>query len=156
MSSPSYEYASLETQIASLPQDLLVSFTDADIDWAAADPPPTSRIEMHMTAQASSLYGTALDSAHWNHPFRFSCGGQSLFVGVTYQEIGEAALNVPVLDVSRDASNLVVLRLGAWQGAWYMGSSLGPTGARERIDRPELRAVFCQRGALRDLATLGH
>jgi hypothetical protein len=42
-----YEYADLEEEIASIPQDVLVSFTDADIEWAAAEAPAVSRIEMH-------------------------------------------------------------------------------------------------------------
>ncbi len=148
---PPYEYPDLEKKIASVPQDVLVSFTDTDIAWAAADPAPTARIEMHMSSQASSLYGTALDNVRDGHPFRVSCGGQSLFVGVTYIIDGQAAINTPVLAVARDANNLVVLRLGAWEGSWYTASLAGPSGARERIDRPELRTVFCQRGALWEL-----
>jgi hypothetical protein len=148
-----YDYATLEQKVASLPQDVLVSFTDTDIDWAAADPSPAARIEMHMTRQASSLYGAALEKPYPDHPFRVSCGGQSLFVGVTYIIYGEAAINTPVLHVARDAENMVVLRLGAWEGAW-MGVGFGSTKSqesKERIDRPELRAAFCQRGVLRAL-----
>jgi hypothetical protein len=70
---------------------------------------------------------------------------------VTYIIYGQAAINTPVLAVARDVDNLVVLRLGAWEGSWYTASLAGPPGARERIDRPELRAAFCQRGALREL-----
>ena len=106
---------------------------------------------MLMPPQASSLYGAALEQPYPTHPFRVSCGGQSLFVGVIYYIGGAAALSTPVLHVARDANNLVVLRLGAYQGAWDILGSPGPPGARERIDRPELRAVFCQRGALREL-----
>ena len=39
--------------------------------------------------------------------------------------------------------------LGAWKQGWGLGWET--PGARKRIDRPELRAVFCQRGALRAL-----
>jgi hypothetical protein len=147
------DYASLEQKIASLPQDVLFSFTDADIDWAAADPSPAPRIKMHVTSQASSLYGAAQESAPGNHPFRVSCGGQSLFVGVTYFVGGAAFFSTPVLHISHDADGSVVLRLGAWQGAWMFPGMTGreDPGARARIDRPELRAVFCQRGALREL-----
>jgi hypothetical protein len=126
-----------------------VSFTDADIEWAAAEPAPASRFEMHLTSQASSEYGALLESTDL-HPFRFSCDGQELFVGVFYLIYGAAALNTPVLHVELDADDLVVLRLGAWQGAWLIPAEGNPE-ARERIDRPELRAVFCQRGALQEL-----
>ena len=149
--STTYEYADLEQEVASIPQDVLVSFTDADIEWAAAEPSPASRIEMHMTPQASSEYGTVLEGADL-HPFRFSCDGQELFVGLFYLMMGAAAINTPVLHVERDAEDLVVLHLGAFQGAWPIGRPTGPAGARERIDRPELRAVFCQRGALQELS----
>jgi hypothetical protein len=144
------DYADLEQAVASMSQDVLVSFTDADIAWAAADPSPAARIEMHMTPQASSLYGTLLEGAHFFQPFRFSCNGQSLFLGVIYLWYGAAVLNVPILDTARDTDNSVVLYLGAWATAWQRIGA-GDPGARERIDRPELRAVFCQRGALREL-----
>jgi hypothetical protein len=144
-----YEYADLEQKIASGQPEVVTSFTDADIAWAAADPPSASRIEMHMTLEASSRQGTVMENK--GGYFRFSCGGQSLFVGVIYNIMGAAALNTPVLYVDRDAENLVVLRLGAWQGAWWGSASMEDPRARERIDRPEIRAVFCQRGALREL-----
>lgn len=149
-----YEYAALEQKLASLPQDVLISFADTDITWAAADPSPAARIEMHMSPQASLLYGSALESPYPDHPFRVSCGGQSLFVGVTYFIGGAAAIKTPVLHVARDAQNLVVLRIGAWQGAWIgTGSTKDPAAveAEKRIDRSELRAAFCQRGALKAL-----
>jgi hypothetical protein len=147
-----YDYASLEQKIASIPPDVLASFTDADIASVAAEPPAASRIEMHMTPEASSRYGTVLENALL-HPFRFSCGGQSLFVGVIYDMIGAAGIRTPVLHVARDAENPLVLRLGAWQGAWMGMATMEDPGARKRIDRPELRAVFCLRGALRELSS---
>jgi hypothetical protein len=147
-----YEYADLEQEVASLPPDVLVSFTDTDIEWAAAEPAPASRVELRMTPQASSEHGTVLEDA-WLHPFRFSCDGQELFVGLFYEMIGAAGINTPILHVDRDAEDLVVLSLGAWQGAWLATGATGPAGARERIDRPELRAVFCLRGALQELGT---
>ncbi len=144
-----YEYPELQHELSSIPQDVLVSFTDADIAWAAAEPSPASRIEMHMTPEASSAHGAALEGAGL-HPFRVSCDGQELFVGVIYEMIGAAAIKTPVLHVARDAENSVVLSLGAVQGAWLMGGLASPE-SKERIDRPELRAAFCQRGVLREL-----
>jgi hypothetical protein len=145
-----YEYQDLEQAVISIPQDVLVSFTDTDIEWAAAEPPAASRIEMHLTPQASSLHGAVLENASL-HPFRISCGGESLFVGVIYEMIGAAGIRTPVLHVARDSVDNVVLYLGAWQGAWVASMSMEYTAARDRIDRSELRAVFCQRGALREL-----
>jgi hypothetical protein len=146
-------YASLEQKIAALPPDALVSIKDVDIASAAADPPLAARIELHLTSQASSLYGTVLDQVTDGQAFRFSCNGQVLFVGVVYDVNGAAAFNLPVLYATRDANNLVVLLLSAWQGAWYGAWSVwgDEPGVRERFDRFEFRAVMCQRGALSEL-----
>lgn len=146
-----YQYADLEQEVAAMSQDVLVSMTDADFDWVAADPPAASRLQLHMTADASALYGAMGLSHYPAHPFRFSCGGQSLFLGVMYIWYGQAALQTPVMDAVSGADNILSLYLGAWEGTWA-GLVTGTAEARERIDRPELRAVFCQRGALRELA----
>jgi len=143
-----YQYADLESKVAALPQDLSVSFTDHDIAWAAADPWPAGRIELHLTDDAASRYGTILDGARDGRVFRVSCGGQSLFVGVFYIWYGEAALDTPVLHEARE-NGVVMVRLGAYEGAW-MGLDLTPATSplRERIDRSELRAALCRRGIL--------
>ena len=144
-----YEYADLETKVAALPQDISTSLTDQDIAWAAADPRPAGRIELHLTDAAASRCGTILDGAIGGRVFRVSCGGQSLFVGVFYLVYGAAALNTPVLHEARE-NGVLILRLGAYQSAW-MGVSLalpGTSPLRERIDRSELRAALCRRGVL--------
>jgi hypothetical protein len=143
-------YANLEQKIAALPPDALVSIRDVDIAWAAADPPLAARMELHLTSQASSLYGSVLDNIHDGQAFRFSCGGLVLYVGVVYNINGAAAFNLPVLYATRDGGNLVVLQLSAWQSAWYGSWSVwgDEPGVRERFDRPEFRAVMCLRGAL--------
>jgi hypothetical protein len=146
---PGGDYAAFEQRVAALPQDVLGALTDADIDWAAAEPAPASRIELHTAARMSG--GAELEDAR-QRPFRVSCGGKGLFVGIVYDEIGAAALEVPVLHITLDADDSLRLRIGAWQGAWLLsGTDLGTVEQRERIDRPELRAVFCRRGALREL-----
>jgi hypothetical protein len=145
-----YEYVALEELVASLPPLFLASVSTADIVSSAAEPSPTSRIELHLSAQASSAYGTALEGADL-HPFRVSCAGQSLFVGQVYQPQGAAALKTPVLHVLRDADDAIVLRLGAWQGAWAFAGATGDIAARERIDRSELRSTLCLAGALQPL-----
>jgi hypothetical protein len=144
-----YDYATLEQRIAELPQDLLMSFTDADITWAAADPVPAARMEFHLTSALAASYGAELEAAY-NQPFRVSCNGQSLFVGVMYMLGGAAALDTPVLHAERDGDALI-LRLGAWQGAWLGLGGADGTEARERVDRPELRAALCARGVLQEL-----
>jgi hypothetical protein len=144
-----YEYAALEQKVAELPEDVLVSITDADIAFAAADPSPAARFEFELTAEAETLHSTTLEDDVVVHPFWLSCNGQRLFVGVTYLSYGAAAIKTPVLHMGRNDEGRWVLALGAFQGAW--GLSLADTASAERIDRPELRAAFCQRGALREL-----
>ena len=79
-----YQYADLEQKVASMSQDVLVSMTDADFDWVAVDPPAAARFQLRMTPDASASYG-ALGLSHYpTHPFRFSCGGQSLFLGLMF------------------------------------------------------------------------
>jgi hypothetical protein len=146
----SYDYATLEQRIAELPQDLLASFTDADITWAAAEPAPAARMEFHLTPAVAASYGAALEASH-NRPFRISCNGQSLFVGVLYYVGGAAALGTPVLHTERQGEDALILRLGAWQGAWLNLGSPDANEARERIDRSELRAALCARGVLQEL-----
>jgi hypothetical protein len=101
---------------------------------------------MRLSPAASALHGSALEAAD-SHPFRLSCDGQSLFFGQVYMLQGAAALQTPVLHVSRDLDDTVILRLGAEQGAWALAS---PThlAARERLDHPQLRATLCLAGAL--------
>jgi hypothetical protein len=144
-----YEYDDLEQEVAELPQEVLVSIADTDIEFAAADPSPSARFEFELTAEASELHGALLEDTGI-HPFWLSCNGQRLFVGVTYLSYGAAAIKTPVLHLGRNDEDRLVLALGAWQGAWFGTTSSDPTPA-ERIDRSELRAAFCQRGALREL-----
>jgi hypothetical protein len=146
-----YEYVDLEAKVAAMPQDVLISLKDSDFDWAAADPAPSARFQLHMTASAAARYGSTLISCDPTQPFRVSCGGNSLFVGVMYIWYGQAALDTPVMDAIFDAKNELSLYLGAWEGAW-LGLGARPVELKERIDRPELRAMFCHRGALKQLA----
>ena len=145
-----YEYADLETKIASLSKDIAVSVTDADVKSAEADPPPARRIQLNLKPEASSRLGPMLVDLRM-HPFRLSCGGQRLLVGVVYDEIGAAAIRTPVLHLEKKADGSVALRLGAWQGAWMGFPSFSDSAVQERLDRPELRAVLCEKGALRQL-----
>ncbi|HEY6723040.1 MAG TPA: hypothetical protein VI197_03385 [Polyangiaceae bacterium] len=144
-----YEYDDLEQEIAELPQDILVSIADTDIEFAAADPSPAKRFEFTLTAEASELHGALLDGVRIQ-PFWLSCNGQRLFAGVTYLSYGAAAIQTPVLHLGRNDEGRWVLALGAWQAAWFDTTSSDPAPA-ERMDRAELRAAFCQRGAMREL-----
>jgi hypothetical protein len=145
-----YEYEALKRHTDVL-GGVLESFDDTQIDWAAADPPNTSRFELRFNAQGSERMRAYLSS--YGKPFRLSCDGAELFVGVIYSLEGAAALRTPVLhiqyDPNRDEEGVVVL-LGAWQGAWALPSD-GNATLRERIDRSEFRAALCARGILNEL-----
>jgi len=144
-----YEYADLEAAVAALPETFLASISTADITSSAAEPFPASRLELALSAASSSLYGTALEGAMM-HPFRVSCAGQRLYVGLVYLLEGAAALDIPVLHVSRDAEDAIVMRLGAWQGAWGFPST-GNIASRARLDPPALRSTLCLNGAPKEL-----
>lgn len=141
------EYPALEQLVATLAPTFRASVSTADVVSSLADPFPASRIELHLSAQASATYGAALEGALMD-PFRVSCGGQTLFFGQVYMLEGAQAIETPVLHVSRDASDAIVLRIGARQGAWGLSFPVDDIAARERIDRPELRSTLCLDGAL--------
>jgi len=142
-----YEYADLEEKIAALTGGVALTITSDDIEWAAADTPPSPRFEFRLSAEASLRYAALTDLAY-SHPFLVSCGNQALFVGITYMFEGAAALRTPVLHVEETETGAFRLFLGAWQGAAGLETSTGDVAARQRIDRPELRAAFCGRGIL--------
>lgn len=141
-----HEYAPLEQLVATLPESFLASISTADVTSSAAEPFPSSRIELRLSAVASSQYGTALEGALL-HPFRVSCAGKRLFVGLVYQQEGAAALALPVLHVARGDDDIIALRLGAWQSAWLFSGNAGDVAARARLDAPELRATLCLNAA---------
>ncbi|HEY5958978.1 MAG TPA: hypothetical protein VIV60_20605, partial [Polyangiaceae bacterium] len=149
--STTYDYASLEAKVAAAPQGLGLTLTDLDFASVEMDPAPAARMALHLTSDASAKYTAAFAQLRESHPFRLSCNGRSLFVGVTYIWYGQAALQTPVFDAISDSLDQMTLYLGAIEGAWLFPSNQVATAARERIDRPELRAAFCQRGALRVL-----
>jgi hypothetical protein len=148
--STTYDYADLETKVAAMSQDVLLSMTDADFDWVAADPPPAARFKLHMTAEAAARVGATLLPDYPTHPFRLTCGGRTLYLGVMYFWCGQAALGTPVMDAVAADDDSLSLYLGAYEGAWC-GLGSGLTELRERIERPEFRSVFCQRGVLQQL-----
>jgi hypothetical protein len=146
---PQYEYADLVEKVAALSDDIAVAIGDAEIAKAAVDPYPAARIELELTPQASATHGPALMNL-LNHPFRFACDGQELFIGVVYIREGAAGLGTPVLHVEY-GDDTIRLLLGASEGAWTgLGGSADATKS-ERLDRPELRATLCERGILSEL-----
>jgi hypothetical protein len=144
-----YDYPELEEKLAKATPDVLLTASDADVSWAGADPAPAARIELRLSAEASTRLGDAIEAAS-NNAFAFSCNGERLFVGVGYLWYGAAALKTPVLHVERSATGLVILRLGAWQGAWT-GLSAADAAAKHRLDQITFRAVLCRRGLLHEL-----
>ena len=142
------DYDVIAERVAELPPDLLLSLSDADVVSARIEAQYASRLEIVLSAEASDR-ATPLEQAAL-HPFRVSCAGQELFVGLIYEEIGAAAIAAPVIHVSRNAGGRAVLRFGAWQSAWPGLSAPSPGDAplRQRLDRPELRAALCRDGVL--------
>jgi hypothetical protein len=143
-----YEYADLVTEIASLTGEVELSVPLTDVARAAADPPPAARFEMTLGSEASIELAALLSMDR--HPFRMSCDGEELFVGVVYMLEGAAAIRTPVLHVGEADEGALVLRLGALQGAWLFGDAVDVEYSK-RIERTELRAGFCERGILGEL-----
>jgi hypothetical protein len=145
-----YEYAELEAAISALSGAVAITIPLTDVERAAADAAPAARFEMTLSAEATAA-SAALTEA-FLHPFRVSCDDQELFVGVVYMWAGAAAIRTPVLH-AEESMDALVLRFGAWQGAWLLGPGdhEDKRALRERLDRPELRAVFCERGILAEL-----
>jgi hypothetical protein len=144
-------YRELEAQVATLPPDLLVSITDADIAWAGADPVASLRFELRLDAAASTLHADALSEVDFMHPFLLSCSDRRLFVGVGYPRQSAQAFQTPVLHVEQAADGAVTLLLGTHNGVWYGFGDPDDPAVRERIDQPELRAALCARGILDQL-----
>lgn len=84
--------------------------------------------------------------------FRFLLGGQWPLghVAGCYARAG-AGLDATRVAPTHVRESAVRLRDGLTTGAW-VSFDLDDPELEERIDRPELRAVFCQRGALRELS----
>lgn len=144
-----YEYAELQAEVNALSGAIAATIPLSEVEHAAADPAPAARFEMTLNADASADLA-ALAGMHL-HPFRVSCDDEELFVGVVYMLGGAAAIRTPVLHAEAADSGALVLRLGAWQGAWIISGSDGDEALRERIDRAGLRVAFCERGALQEL-----
>lgn len=145
-----YDYTELEAKVAALPQDISATISDQDIAWIAADPWPAARMELHLTEDAAARYGAILDNARDLRVFRVSCDGKPLYVGVFYLIYGAAGISTPVLHEARE-NGVLVLRLGAAQGAWIGGPVTSCGTKCQRIDRIELRATFCRRGVMHEL-----
>ncbi len=146
-----YEYSELEKKVAPL-TDVAFTLADTDIEWAVAEAPLAKRIELHLSRAASQAHLDALTTPGTDtQPFRFICDDELLFVGVIYLIYGAAALETPVLHVDDVDHDALVLKLGAWQTAWLLKDAAGPEELRALIDRPELRATFCARSALKVL-----
>jgi hypothetical protein len=145
-----YDYAELEAAIGALSGAVAMTIPLTDVERAAADVAPAARFEMTLSAEATAA-SAALTEA-FLHPFRVSCDDQELFVGVVYMWGGAAAIRTPVLH-AEESMDALVLRFGAWQGAWLLGPGdrEDKRALRERLDRPELRAVLCERGILAEL-----
>jgi hypothetical protein len=139
-----YDYAGLEKKTQHLATaDARVTLTEEDIEVYRVEEAPSSRIQLTLTAAATKRWQGTLAAVTDLHPFHVALDGKRLYVGVVYTMYGAAALDTPVLHV-KDESGRVELRIGSHQGAW-MGWGKGDAS---RIDAPEVRDLFRDRGAL--------
>lgn len=144
-----YEYSDLQAKVDTWSGAVELTIPLDAVERAAADPPPAARFEITLEAEASIALAALTDVL--SQPFRLSCDEQELLVGVVYMEEGAAAIRTPVLHVKQMQDGALVLRLGAWQGAWLLSGDGGTAELRERLDRPEVRAQLCSSGILDEL-----
>lgn len=145
-----YQYSDLQAEIGTLSGEVEFKIALSFVERAAADPPPAARFELTLAADASTDLAALADVA--GQPFRLSCDEQELFFGIVYFRGGAAAIRTPVLHVEPTEDGALVLRLGAWQGAWSFSSDGDDVAElRDRIDRTELRAELCERGILEEI-----
>jgi len=141
------EYADIKAKIDALSGEVVLSIPDAGVALAAADPAPSARFEFTLNERATELYAPAL-ATFYTQAFRLSCDGEELFVGLIYNRYGAAALAFPVLHIEHEEGEPVHLLLGASLGEWTGLHGTSTDEAKQRIDRPELRAAFCAKGVL--------
>ena len=144
-----YEYPDLQAEIGMLSGVVDFTIPLGLVERAAADPPPAARFELTLTAEASTDLAALTEV--FSPAFRLSCDEQELLVGVVYMEEGAAAIRTPVLHAKQAEDGTLVLRLGAWQGAWLFGGDGEATELRERLDRAELRSELCALGILAEI-----
>ena len=142
-----YQYPDLVTAFeAGRGGTVRLRLDERDVASYVVGPAPSAIVGFELTPDASARWSTAIDGSSETLPFSVSIGSQRLFVGVLYPAMGAAAIDTPVLHVISRAGQ-VTASIGARQGASWTWRTATQAHA-DRIDRPELRAVFRERGTL--------
>jgi hypothetical protein len=129
----------------------VAAISESDIVKYRVSEKPSGRVELLLTAQASSRIARKREGMYKDvceeGLFTVTLNGKSLFRGQCYTWMGAAALRYPVMHIDLKDDGTVALRIGAQQGQW-MGMQATDGAAIERIDPPELRELFKKLGKL--------
>jgi hypothetical protein len=147
-----YTYAELLERSRSDESSACVALlTERDIVKYRVSEKPSGRVELLLTAQASSRIARKGEGMYKDvceeGLFTVSLEGKSMYRGQCYVRIGAAALRYPVMHIEPVGDEVMALRIGSQQGEWA-GMKSRDSAAIERIDPPELRELFRSLGKL--------
>jgi hypothetical protein len=147
-----YTYAELLERSRSEETTACVAvFTERDILKYRMSEKPSGRVELQLTAEASSRIARKREGIYKDvceeGLFTITLDGKSLYRGQCYLRIGAAALRYPVMHIESGNDGTMALRIGSYQGVWA-GMQAPDSSAIERIDPPQLREFFRQLGKL--------
>lgn len=149
-----YEYAQITAMADRLPSTAWrLRLAAADVARYRVEKSTSPRVELELTPAASARlrgdrgFGSSLHSAY----FDVRLNGERQYVAIGWARIGAAAIRAPVVHAEAK-EDLLVLRVGAQQGAWYMWGSFGKDDSR--VDSTALRTCFESLGKLERVARL--
>ena len=125
----------------------VVSITERDVAQCELAPRFARTMTMILTDDASARVGAAVATLGETSPVVASIDDQVMWVGVTYNPMGAAAIETPIVSFPAQASSRVAIKIDAAIG---VGIRL-PESSDEstRIDSGALRSIFatCAAGA---------
>ena len=127
-----YDYEKLLLAVDAGGAEAAMSFDASDIERFVIGEAPSELMCLIVKPRARERLSHVRETT----PFVVRVGRTRLFAGVVYPKIGAAAIDAPVMHVEPAGALLI----GAHQGSAY--GIAASHGARNRIDRPELRAAL--------------
>lgn len=139
---PNYEAA-----VRPLREETIVEVTEDDVEAWVVDPAPSAQVTLVLTEAAVARLRDVNRQVH-EVPVRVSLDGSVLYVAKEYSVHGAAAIVFPVVHRDRLAGHRELVVREGLLGGYPARLRLRGSGL---IDRPELRAFFLERGALREV-----
>lgn len=133
-----YTHEALLQRLEAISAAATAAWRSDEVDEVADDDQP-DRVQLTLSRAASDRVRPHLDAE--GLPFRVLRGSEQLVVGVTYPEIGAAAIDVPVMHLSEAGDGRIIVRLGAVQGVW-LGRPAPDAATAARLDAAGLRRAL--------------